>query len=122
MKAPLDQTPYPKDPRSSPISSCTADGGYAFVRDSQGVIHIVPDGPHVHPRILGGGLPANYAGDLTIQGGKVIDVTNLSGSFQFDDPQGLRDVAEELRHQGIAVEPGAVRFFPSDGSTPLVLE
>lgn len=63
-----------------------------------------------------------YAGDLTIQGGKVADLTNLSGAFEFDDEAGLREVAKELRRQGLTIVPGAVRFFPSDGSRPVVLE
>ena len=48
--------------------------------------------------------------------------SNLSGTFQFDDEEGLRQVAEELRKQGLCVETGAVRFFPADGSRPVVLE
>jgi hypothetical protein len=76
----------------------------------------------LHPKVLGGGLPALYAGDMTVQGGKVVDLTNLSGTFEFDDEDGLREVAAELRRQGLVVETGAVRFFPADGSRPVVLE
>jgi hypothetical protein len=83
---------------------------------------VVPDGPHVHPRILGGGQPAQYAGDLTIQNGRVVDLTNLSGTFQFDDEAGLIGVAEQVKRQGVDVEPGAVRFFPADGSLPVILQ
>jgi hypothetical protein len=63
-----------------------------------------------------------YAGDLTVAGGKIKDVTNLSGTFQFDDEEGLMAVAEQLRRQGLAVEVGAVRRFPADGSRPLILQ
>jgi hypothetical protein len=63
-----------------------------------------------------------YAGDMTIRGGRVVDLTNLSGTFQFDDEDGLRDVAAELRRHGLSVAPGSVRFFPADGSRPVVLE
>jgi hypothetical protein len=122
MKAPLGATPYARDPRSAPVSSTTPDGAYAYVRDTQGIIHVLPDGPHIHPKILGGGLPATYAGDMTILSGEVTDVTNLSGTFQFDDEQGLCDVARQLRAQGLKVLPGAVRLFPTDGSAPDVLE
>jgi hypothetical protein len=52
----------------------------------------------------------------------VVDLTNLSGTFQFDDENELRDVAAELRRQGLTVEQGAVRFFPLDGSRPVTLE
>jgi len=50
-----------------------------------------------------------------------VDLTNLSGTFQFDDEDGLRDVADELRRSVLTVERGAVRFFPADGSRPVVL-
>ena len=122
MKAPLDRTPYPQDSRSRPIDATIADGGYVYVCDSNGTVHVLPDGPHLHPRVLGGGQSASYAGDLTVQGGKVVDLTNLSGTFQFDDEAGLKAVAEEIRQQGLTVEQGAVRFFPADGSRPIVLE
>jgi len=122
LKAPLDATPYPQDPRSRPIAANIADGGYVYVRDGNGIVYILPDGPHLHPKVLGGARPAMYAGDMTIQGGKVVGLTNLSGTFQFDDEDGLKAVAEELRRQGLVVEQGAVRFFPADGSRPVVLE
>lgn len=122
MKAPLDTTPYPKDPRSKPVDAKLADGGYVYVRDGNGIVHVLPDGPHLHPKVLGGGQPAAYAGDLTIRGGNVVDLTNLSGTFEFDDEAGLKATAEELRRQGLTVEQGAVRFFPADGSRPVVLE
>jgi hypothetical protein len=93
-----------------------------YVQDVIGVIHVVPDGPHLHPMVLGGGRPAMYAGDLTLKAGKIADVTNVSGTFQFDSEDGLRKVAARLRQQGLEVEPGAVFFFPADGSPPIVLE
>jgi hypothetical protein len=122
LKYPLDKTPYPQDPRSRPLDANLANGGYVYIRDVNGTVHVLPDGLHLHPKVLGGGKPANYAGDLTIQGGMVIDLTNLSGTFQFDDEAGLREVAEELRKRGLVVAQGAVRFFPADGSRPVVLE
>jgi hypothetical protein len=122
MKSPLDPTPYPADPRTRPVSPGLPDGGYVYVRDGNGTVHVLPDGPHLHPKVLGGGRPAMYAGDMTVRGGRVVDLTNLSGTFQFDDEDGLRDVAGELRRQGLTVDAGAVRFFPADGSRPVVLE
>lgn len=92
------------------------------MRDGAGTVWVLPDGPHVHPLVLGGGLPAMYAGDMTVRGGRVVDLTNLSGTFQFDDESGLLDVAAEVRRQGLTVETGAVRFFPADGSRPVVLQ
>jgi hypothetical protein len=93
-----------------------------FVQDITGVVYVVPDGPHLHPKVLGGAAAALYAGDMTIASGEVADLTNLSGTFLCDDEQGLRDVAEQIRRQGISVQAGAVRFFPSDGSRPIILE
>jgi hypothetical protein len=121
MKAPLDPTSYPRDPRSQPISPGLPDGGYVYVQDLNGVIYVLPDGPHMHPKVLGGAQPAMYAGDLTIRDGKVWDLTNLSGTFQFDDEAGLLAVAQEFRRQGFTVETGAVRFFPADGSPAVTL-
>lgn len=91
------------------------------MRDVDGEIYALPDGPHLHPRVLGGAQPALYAGDLSIEDGGVRDVTNLSGTFQVDDPRGLLDVADELIRLGFTVEPNAVRFFPPDGSRPGIL-
>src|SRR5438270_11320743 len=104
MKSPLDGTPYPRDPRSAPLTANTPDGSYVYARDRSGTVMVLPDGPHLHPKVLGGGAAAMYAGDLSIAGGLVVDVTNLSGTFQFDDEQGLRDVAEQIRRQGMAVQ------------------
>jgi hypothetical protein len=122
MKAPLDNTPYPRDQCSNPLAAGCQDGLYVYVQDAQGIVYVVPDGPHVHPKVLGGAQAAMYAGDLTIAGGRVVDLTNLSGTFQFDDASGLRMVAAQIRNQGVVVEGGAVRFFPSDGSGPVILE
>lgn len=122
MKFPLDAIPYARDSRSQPINATIADGGYVYVRDSNGTIHVLPDGPHMHPFVLGGGQPAMYAGDMTIRGGRIADLTNLSGTFQFDDEPGLKEVAAELRRIGLTVDPGAVRLFPSNGSRPIVVE
>jgi hypothetical protein len=46
----------------------------------------------------------------------------LSGTFESDDENGLREVASEIRRQGLQVEVGAVRLFPADGSRPIVVE
>jgi hypothetical protein len=86
MKYPLDATKYPPDPRHLPIQPGTSDGRYVYVQDELATIWIVPDNvPHLHPKVLGYGLPAKYAGDLTIKNGRIVDVTNCSGTFQFDD-------------------------------------
>jgi hypothetical protein len=123
LKPPLDKTPYERDPRSMPVTSAVKDGLYVYVQDEHGIVWALPDGPHLHPKVLGKCSLALYAGDMTIRGGKVADMTNLSGTFQFDDPQGLRDVATALRRQGLEILPGAVRLFNWSGrSRPTVLE
>jgi hypothetical protein len=122
MKSPQDAIPYPRDPRSRPLGPGLADGGYAYVQDAGGTVYGVPDESHIHPKILGGGQAALYAGDLTIRGGEVFDLTNLSGTFQFDYEAGLREVAAQLSRQGVVVQPNAVRFFPPDGSLPVILQ
>jgi hypothetical protein len=122
LKWPLDKTPYPQDPRSKAIAASVPDGGYAYVLDEHGEIWVLPDGPHVHPKVLGGGKPALYAGDLTVHNGSIVDLTNLSGTFQFDDEAGLLQLASQLRQQGWVLEVGAVRFFPQDGSPPVILQ
>lgn len=117
-KVPLDPFPYGQDPRSHPARPGIPDGLYAYARDERGIVWLVPDGPHIHPKILGGGQPAMYAGDLTIQQAAIADVTNLSGTFQFDDLDGLLAVTDQLIRQGFVIRPGAVRWFPADGSRP----
>jgi hypothetical protein len=92
-----------------------------YVRDANGTVHVAPDGPHMHPKVLGGAQPACYAGDLTIENGAVADLTNLAGTFQFKSRAGLLDVAKQLECQGLSIKPGAVRFFPPDGSRPVTL-
>lgn len=112
---------YPRHPDSRPIRLGLDDGPYVFVQDEAGTIYVLSDGPHRHPLVLGEARAARYAGDLTIVDGQVHDITNLSGTFQFDEPNGLLDVVKLLEQIGFDVVPGAVRFFPVDGSRPSVL-
>ena len=57
---------------------------------------------------------ALYAGDINIdQPGNVEEVTNCSGTFQFDDKGSLCCVAERLREMGFSVD--KVFWFPPDG-------
>lgn len=120
-KRPQDRTRYPRHPDSRPIQLGQDDGPYVFVQDEAGTIYVLSDAPHRHPLVLGEARAALYAGDLTIVDSQIHDITNLSGTFQFDEPQGLLDVVERLERMGFDVPPGAVRFFPVDGSRPSVL-
>jgi hypothetical protein len=92
-----------------------------YVQDVDGRVYVLPDGSHMHPRVLGNASPAIYAGDIRIEDGRVADVTNLSGSFQFDDPAGLLELARHIELLGLVIENAAVRFFPMDGSAPRIL-
>jgi hypothetical protein len=121
LYSPHDPYPYPRDARSRLADGTLADGLYAYVQDAGGNVWILPDQPHIHPKILGGGSSASYAGDLRIEAGEVADVTNLSGTFQCDDPSGLLAAADQMIQQGLTIRPGAIRFFPADGSPPRVL-
>jgi hypothetical protein len=121
-RLPLDPFPYRRDSRSRLVGDDLPDGVYVYVRDEQGEVFVLPDGPHRHPRVLGGGRAALYAGDLRIDSGVIVELTNLSGTFQFEDIDGLRDVAVALRLAGLKIEPGCVRLFPNDGGRPMIVE
>jgi len=120
-KPPLDDRLYPRDPRSVPLRLGLGDGSYVYVLDVELVIHVLADGPHHHVRVLGQAASALYAGDITVQQGKIVDLTNLSGTFQFDDADGLLRVATIIQELGFKVDSGAVRLFPIDGRRPIVL-
>ncbi len=121
-RPPHDRTPYRRDRRSHQLTSSIEDGDYVYVVDVTGTIWVLPDAPHRHPRVLGNAEPAEYAGDLVVDDGKIKELTNLSGTFQFDDAAGLLEVARTIRTLGIEVLPGAVRLFPSSGARPQILE
>ena len=118
---PLDPTPLPPHPEVFEFNVLTSDGLYVYARSDFGRLLGLPDGPHRHPRIPGGGRSAMYAGDVEIEGGQVVELTNLSGTFRCDSRSGLLDVAEAFCAVGLRVLPGAIRFFPSDGSPPVTL-
>lgn len=121
-KAPLDRRRYKRDKRSQPIRLGLPDGCYVFVQDLKGVIHVLPDGQHAHPRVLGHASPAIYAGDLTICADSIVDVTNCSGTFQFTDKEGLLAVANSLQAIGFTLQRDAVRWFSHlDAARPLIL-
>ena len=122
-KLPLDKKWYEQDPRSQKIHAGLADGCYVYVQDIDGTVLVLPDAQHGHVRVLGERKPALYAGDVTIENGRIKDLTNLSGTFQFDDPNGLLEVARAVMSMGIPIDAGAVRLFSHiDSAPPRVLE
>lgn len=121
-KHPRDTTPYPRSRASRPLRSSEWPGNYVFVVDLDEVIHVAPDGLHVHPAVLGNASPALYAGEISItRTGHVEEVTNLSGTFRFRSKRSLCCVAGHLRQLGFTV--GRVVWYPPDGTTsPAVLQ
>jgi len=120
MGEPLDKHPYPQHSRSQPLTLDVENGVFVYVlRDS--IIHVLPDGPHRHPKILGNGHAVDYAGDLTMKQRIIIDLTNLSGTFICDAPDGLLQVAHHLEQLGFIISEGGIRYFPHNGSRPQIL-
>ena len=112
-KNPLDKKWYNQHPQSRPFSEGLRDGCYVYVEDIEGIVWVLPDfEPHLHVRVLGERKSALYAGDFTIQNGCVTNLTNCSGTFQFDDTDGLLRVAGRIRSAGVRIIPGAIRLFP----------
>src|SRR3954451_715621 len=80
---PRDQERYRRHERSVRFSASTAAGVYVYVQDCSGVVWVGPDGPHMHPRVLGGARAAVAAGELTVgENREVLSINNLSGTFQ----------------------------------------
>jgi hypothetical protein len=100
-----------KNPLSAPISRATKPGTYVFVRDADGFIHIVPDGPGLHPTVLGNGQAASAAGEITIRpGGVISEINNISYTFQFG-AYVLPSVKAALQQMGFKVAPNAIKPF-----------
>lgn len=110
--APKNCQHFEKDPDSKPVEPGMADGVYVYVQALDGVVWAILDRrQHQHPTILGGKVEVLYAGDFEIQNNIVIHLTNCSGTFQPDDPEGLRRVARAISKQGLRVANTACKFF-----------
>jgi hypothetical protein len=102
---------YPQSPLSKPANPLIEPGEYVFVQDADGIVHVVPNSPHMHPRVLGGGQPAAAAGEIVVDAnGVVTELNNISGTFQHS-PGVLNAVKEALERAGIPVDPNAIRPF-----------
>jgi hypothetical protein len=74
---------YRRHEQSAPFAATMPAGVYVYVQDCAGVVWVAPDGPHMHPRVLGGARPAVAAGELTLgEGGEVLSINDLSGTFR----------------------------------------
>lgn len=114
-KKPLDTRPYARSPNSRPLTIHEVPGSYVYVVDLDEVIHIDIDAPHQHPKVLGSARSALYAGTLIIEANcHVPELTNASGTFQFQNRKSLCCVAQKLRDLGFTV--GSVVWYPPDGS------
>ncbi len=109
-RAPSDTFPYEKLPNSRPFDAGVASGTYVYVQDPNGTVWIAENGIHLHPRILGGGRSVAVAGELVVKNGVVIEVDNVSGTFQFG-PETLSQVIDALLRQGASVAADAARPF-----------
>lgn len=111
LTPPKDPFPYARHAASRPFTPGLDAGIYVYALDANGVVWVVPDGPHMHPQILGGGLPAAGAGEIAIEaGGVVIQVNNLSGTFQCG-PDTLTDVVQALQRQGATIIEDSIQPF-----------
>lgn len=110
-KAPRDPYPYARSADSRQVFPGLTAGQYVFVVDVNDAIHVAPDGPHMHPKVLGNAASALYAGEISVTGpGAVDEVTNLSGTFRFKSKRSLCCVAAGLRQLGFTV--GDVVWYP----------
>jgi RHS repeat-associated protein len=101
----------PKNPLSQPASPSLEPGTYVFVQDADGVVHVVPNGPHLHPGVLGGGQSAAAAGEIVINAeGVVTQINNISFTFQHDASV-LAGVQAALEQVGLTVAPNAIKPF-----------
>jgi hypothetical protein len=123
LKRPLDRTPYDRDPRSCLLSTATQDGRYVYVVDAARQIRILPDdGPHLHPKILGNALAAWYAGEVVLMNHAIVELTNCSGTFQFQSQRGLIETARLAERLGLVIAADALIFHYFDRiSRPKVL-
>jgi hypothetical protein len=110
IRAPSDTFPYEKLPNSRLCDAFVHDGSYVYVQDPSGGVWIAENGIHLHPRILGGGQSAAAAGELLVKNGNIIEVDNVSGTFQFG-PETLPQVIDALQRQGARVAADAARPF-----------
>ncbi len=113
-RKPKDRYPYAKHPESKLCSSALEPGDHVFVQDAEGSVWVAPNGPHQHPKVLGGALAAAAAGELVMgDQGMIMELNNLSGTFRFG-PETLDAVVESLRGVGLVVLDSAVKRYPED--------
>jgi hypothetical protein len=101
----------PQNPLSQPLGPQTPPGTYVFAQEGNGIIRVVPDGPHLHPTVLGGGQEAAAAGEIVIDAsGAVVEINNISFTFQLP-PNTLDGVVDAIVRLGLQIRPNAVKPF-----------
>ena len=102
-----------RHPASEKLDSARHAGGeYVYVVDETEAIFVVPDGPHRHPEVLGQGEGALYADEIKLDSmGRVTELNNLSGTFQFHSPAGLDCLFEKLAANGVEIDRAVVDFY-----------
>ena len=106
-----DPERYRRHPQSRPFAASLPAGVYVYVQDCAGLLWVAPDGPHMHPRVLGGARPAVAAGELTLgDNGEVLSVNNLSGTFVCA-PDSLLVVVGAIIVQGGKIAADAISRF-----------
>ena len=108
---PLDPKRFQRDNRSVRFSAQLPAGAYVYVQDCGGVVWVLPDYPHQHPKVLGGRRPAVAAGELTAGGnGEVLSINNLSGTYQCAEDSLLTAVGGLVK-QGATISADAITIY-----------
>jgi hypothetical protein len=108
---PKDLVRYRRHEKSVLFSSSLLAGVYVYVQDCSGEMCVAPDGPHMHPRVLGGARAVVAAGELTLgEAGEVIAINNLSGTFQCTRDSLLLAVGAIIC-QGGKIDAGAISRY-----------
>jgi hypothetical protein len=105
---PQDTTRYRRHPDSRRFSPDLDPGVYVYVQACDGIVWVLPEGPHLHPRVLGRTRPAVAAGELTVEAnGRVVLINNLSGTFRCR-PVSLFTAVGGLVAQGAVIDASAI--------------
>jgi hypothetical protein len=108
---PKDLERYSRHQESVLFSNSVVAGKYVYVQNCDGKVWVAPDGPHMHPRVLGSARAATAAGELVLErSGLVVDINNLSGTFQCK-PDSLLAAVGGLIMQGARIAPEAVDAY-----------
>ncbi len=108
---PLDPERFRRDNRSVAFSSELPAGAYVYVQDCSGIVWVLPDGTHQHPRVLGRARPAVSAGELLMgEDGNVISINNISGTFECTADSLLTAVGGLVK-QGAVISSDAITSY-----------